>query len=338
MIVLDGFMRNNVIISFDYELFFGDEPGTVQKSLLEPTSKLMDALEYAGAKGNFFVDYLMLKYMLQENDTTKKEAALIIEQLKDMVRRGHRMELHMHPHWVDAKYVDNKWDFSDFSHYCLNSFSKDEITRMFVEGTEFLERIAREVDPSYKIIAYRAGGWAILPFEMMKEGFEKTGIKVDSSVMKDRVIHAYGYDLDFTNTPEKAVYNFNNDVLKEERNGAFIEAQIGSFRHTIVTTLLNNWYYSRHLDEFHRLTDGSHTRKNDRREPAEPMSRWQSYHKEQTFGLAGLPSFLLNYEIRKSKASYVVLISHPKDFMPITCPNIKAMKDKFIFCTYEDLL
>lgn len=331
-------MSKHVIISFDYELFFGDEPGTVQKSLLEPTSKLMDALEYAGAKATFFVDYLMLKHMLQENDTTKKEAALIIEQLKEMVRRGHRIELHLHPHWVDAKYIEGKWDFSDFSHYCLNSFPKEEITKMFVEGTEFLERIASEVDPSYKIIAYRAGGWAILPFDMMKEGFEKAGIKVDSSVMKGRVIHAYGYDLDFTSSPEKAVYSFTNDVLQEEKNGEFIEAQIGSFKHSIITTLLRNWYCGRHMNEFVRLTDGTHNRKNDKREPEEPQTRWQKYHKVQGFGLAGLPSFLLNYEIRKSKASHVVIISHPKDLMPITCPNIKAMKDKFTFCTYKDLI
>lgn len=328
----------SVIISFDYELFFGDEPGTVQKSLLEPTAMLMDAMEYAGAKATFFVDYLMLKYMLAENETTKAEAILIIEQLQEMVMRGHRIELHLHPHWMDAKYINDKWDFSDFSRYCLNSFSKEEITELFIEGTSFLEGIAREVDPSYKIIAYRAGGWAILPFEMMKEGFEKAGIKVDSSVMKGRIIHAYGYDLDFTNSPAKAVYRFSDDVLLEDIKGQFIETQIGSFRHSVITTLLKNWYCGKHLDMFKRLTDGTHNRKNDKRAPTEPLTRWQLYHKEQTFGLAGLPSFLLNYEIRKSKASHVVLISHPKDLMPITCPNIRAMKGKFTFCTYKDLL
>lgn len=330
-------MSKRVIISFDYELFFGDEPGTVQKSLLEPTAKLMDAMGYAGAKATFFVDYLMLKYMLAENENTKKEATLIINQLKEMVKRGHRIELHLHPHWVDAQYVNGKWDFSDFSHYCLNSFSKEEITNMFVEGTAFLENIAREVDPSYKIIAFRAGGWAILPFALMKEGFEKAGIKVDSSVMKGRIIHAYGYDLDFTDSPTRAVYRFSEDVLREDEKGLFIEAQIGSFRHSIITTLLRDYYCGKHVDMFKRLADGTHNRKDDKQTAAEPLTRWQMYHRVQGFGLAGLPSFLLNYEIRKSEAPYVVIISHPKDIMPITCPNIKAMKGKFTFCTYKDL-
>ena len=330
-------MAKKVIISFDYELFFGDEPGTVQKSLLEPTAMLMDAMEYAGAKATFFVDYLMLKYMMAENDETRAEAQLVINQLKELVRRGHRIELHLHPHWVDAKYINGKWDFSDFSHYCLNSFSKEEIIQMFVEGTRFLEGIAREVDPLYKIIAFRAGGWAILPFALMKEGFEKAGIKVDSSVMKGRIIHAYGYDLDFTKSPARAVYRFSDDVLREDGKGKFVEAQIGSFRHSIITTLLRDLYCGKHPDMFKRLADGTHNRKNDKKTPAKPLTRWQMYHKVQGFSLAGLPSSLLNYEIRKSKAPYVVIISHPKDIMPITCPNIKAMKGKFTFCTYKDL-
>ena len=60
---------------------------------------------------------------------------LIVSQLKDIVRRGHRIELHIHPHWVNAKYNnDGTWDFSDYSHYSLNSFSQEEIMQMFVEG------------------------------------------------------------------------------------------------------------------------------------------------------------------------------------------------------------
>jgi hypothetical protein len=327
----------SVIISFDYELFFGDEPGTVQKSLLEPTAMLMEAMEYAGAKATFFVDYLMLKYMLAENEVTKSEANLIIEQLKEMVSRGHRIELHLHPHWVDAKYINGKWDFSDFSHYCLNSFSQEEITRLFVEGTNFLEAIAQEVEPDYKIIAFRAGGWAILPFELMKDGFEKAGIKVDSSVMQGSVIYANDMMIDFSQAPTECVYTFEDEVLKKKPNGSFIEAQISSFCFNIPTSLLAIHYVKKHPERFKCLTDGSHKRRNAKPVPQPRLNKWQYMHRRQVFGLGGLPSFLLNYEIRRSDASYLVIISHPKDIMPITCDNIRGMKDKFYFCTYKCL-
>ena len=329
-------MAQNIIISFDYELFFGDESGTVQKSIIDPTIQLLKALDSVGGKATFFVDYLMLKYMKAENDHTRKDAALVIEQIKDIVRRGHRIELHIHPHWVDAKYIDNKWVFLDFSHYCLISFPQKEITQMFVEGTEMLETIAREVDPNYKIIAYRAGGWAILPFYIMKEGFLKAGIKVDSSVTHGKVIHAYGYDLDFTDVPKEGIYKFSHDVKRMDPKGEFVESQICTFRHGVISTILNLYYHHMHPELFKKLTDGTHNRKDEKRTLSKPLSRWEVLHQVQCFGLGGLPSYLLNYEIRKSKQSHVVIISHPKDIMPITCKNIVGLK-KFRFCTYKNI-
>ena len=116
--------RKKIILSFDYELFFGYKSGTVRKSLIEPTNLLLDGMDKYGFKGNFFVDWQMLKYLkLQSTERTISDYNLIVSQLKDIVRRGHRIELHIHPHWVNAKYNnDGTWDFSDYSHYSLNSF------------------------------------------------------------------------------------------------------------------------------------------------------------------------------------------------------------------------
>ena len=60
--------RKKIILSFDYELFFGYKSGTVRKSLIEPTNKMLDAMDQVGAKATYFVDYLMLKYLEKEND------------------------------------------------------------------------------------------------------------------------------------------------------------------------------------------------------------------------------------------------------------------------------
>lgn len=87
------------------------------------------------------------------------------EQVKDMVRRGHRIELHLHPHWIDAKYNgDGTWDYTDYTHYSLYSLDEDVRSRMFRDGTIYLTKLAREVDPDYTICAFRAGGWTIQPF------------------------------------------------------------------------------------------------------------------------------------------------------------------------------
>lgn len=328
-----------VIISFDYELFFGDDPGTVQGSLVGPTNQILEALRYAQGKATFFVDYLMLKYMLAENETTKAEAELIIEQLKDIVRQGSRIELHLHPHWVDAKYHTGKWDFSDFSHYCLNSFPQEEITRMFVEGTSFLESIARDVEPGYKIVAFRAGGWAILPFSKMKEGFTNAGIMVDSSVMQGVVIESNGLRLDFSDSPLKGVYRFTDDVLKEENNGAFVESQICSYRSNLFTYFYGSIWHHLHSGVTKVMTDGSHYRSSKNQlgtnRKVVKRSRWEQMHSQQAFGLTALPPCILRYHIRWSRQPVVVLISHPKDLSLLLLESIRGLKGHVKFESYQ---
>ena len=44
------FKKKKIILSFDYELFFGDKSGTVQKTLIEPTNALLDTMDKAGLK------------------------------------------------------------------------------------------------------------------------------------------------------------------------------------------------------------------------------------------------------------------------------------------------
>jgi len=176
-------MKKKVILSYDYELFFGASSGTVQKSIIQPTNQLLDCMEKYNLRGNFFIDYLMIKYIKQQTDEqAQKDIEALENQMIDMVRRGHRIELHLHPHWIDAKYLGNGlWDFADYSHYTLSSLDDQIVIQMFTEGTDYLNTLARQVDPQYKVCAFRAGGWAIQPFERLKEAFMAAGIKIDSS-------------------------------------------------------------------------------------------------------------------------------------------------------------
>ena len=92
-----------VILSFDYELFFGERSGTVDNSIIRPTELLLNKLDKINGKATFFVDYLMIKYLEAQPKTTK-EARKITTQLQEIVQQGHRIELHIHPHWIDACY------------------------------------------------------------------------------------------------------------------------------------------------------------------------------------------------------------------------------------------
>lgn len=326
--------KKKVILSYDYELFFGDRSGTVQKSLIEPTNQLLDAMESVGFKGNFFIDWQMLKYLsLEKDDRCKLDNAAIVSQLKDMVRRGHRIELHIHPHWVDAKYNgDGTWNFDEFRHYSLNSFTKDEITEMFVEGTNLLESIAREIEPNYKIIAFRAGGWAVQPFDILAEGFIKAGIKIDSSVMPGLHSELENSYFDFRNAPlsQLGYYHFDMDVVTEKKTGQFLEVPISSTKHKMVNRFIN-FFYRILGDTYECYTDGSHFRRQE--------GGHSSYTNSMIpYTISSIKPFNQLFYIARSKQELVCYIDHPKDYSNYTINGIHAISKLTESITYKDLI
>ena len=65
------------------------------------------------------------------DERAKSDLKLMKEQVKDMDRRGHRIELHLHPHWIDAKYNgDGTWDYTDYTHYSLYSLDAVSYTHL----------------------------------------------------------------------------------------------------------------------------------------------------------------------------------------------------------------
>lgn len=331
-----------VILSFDYELFFGTLSGTVQKTLIDPTNALLEAMESVNLKGNFFVDWQMLKYIGAERDERcREDYRMIVNQLKDIIHRGHRIELHIHPHWVDAKYNGNgTWDFSDFSHYSLNSFSEDEITQMFIEGSQLLTSIAQEVSPNYKICAFRAGGWAVQPFSKLKKGFLSTGIVVDSST-------AFGFHnvlpdsfYDFSNMPHKSIYRFNDDVCNDD-GGTFIEVPITTYRMTFLNYLQYKLLQKKYVGYQKRLTDGTHDRKQiGRGEQKSVVSRFlDRFRRYRMLTFSQEYPFITNSFIRHSSLEYYCFIDHPKDLSKFTTTSIVQLGQKgYTCCSYWDVV
>ena len=318
--------KKKVILSYDYELFFGEKSGTVKKSLVDPTDKILDAMETVGLCGNFFIDVLMIKFLQQNTDQRSKEDLTLIEdQLRDIVRRGHRIELHLHPHWVDAKYNgDGTWDFSNFRHYMLSTFPKDEIIQMFIDGVGYLNSIGSEVKPGYRVCAFRAGGWSIQPFEKLKEAFQTAGIFVDSST-------AYGlfgknqYSwFDFRNIPNKWRYHFEDDVCIEDRDGRFIEIKISSRRISLFFRIITK-IIRQNSNVFLRLTDGTHKR-NDlhvaapsglKAKISDILNTRRMYSFSNNYKYFLLISILLN--------NNVCIIDHPKDLCKSTIDGIQLI-------------
>ena len=224
---------SRAILTFDYELFLGNDSGTALKSIIEPTNEVLKVLKENGAKAIFFVD---ATYLLALKKYNSKDLELISNQLREIIKLGSCVELHLHPQWLDAKPNGNRWTFESFEHYRLHSLSKEKIEQLFVDGVEILEEITEQ-----KVKVFRAGGWSITPFDALEDAFLKSGIVIDMSVCpnfykKELPMHYY----DFRDVPNKEYYRFSNNVSKIDKNGKFLEIPVTTYSMFGIDLAINN--------------------------------------------------------------------------------------------------
>ena len=323
-----------LLLSYDYELFFGDKSGTIQKSIIEPTSLLLDCFKKTGVRANFFIDYLMLVQLRKVGDEVCMNDLISIEkQIERMVSEGNRVELHIHSHWIDAKYLGSgSWDISNFDHYSLNTFSELDIVSMFQEGCNIIESIARRVQPNYKVMVFRAGGWAIQPFSLFKKAFEKTSILMDSSssrgVFSD---NSYSF-FDFRNAPDKCIYKFSKDICVEDSSGQFVEVPIASYRRNYIHKILDHGYGVFFSNSMCRVSDGTHVRKSDGNTGKSKACT------KAMMTIAGRSWMTIMLNIIGCKHSVVTFIDHPKDFSYVAITNIKLLSKLYKTILYTDLI
>lgn len=242
-------LNKKIILTFDYELFFY-KSGTVENSMLKPTALFIEKSRELGIKGIFFVDVLFLQ-KLKECSDLQAIYSDVEDQLKLLVKEGHRLELHLHSHWLDAYYNGEEWIYPTYKHYSLHSLSPKVVSDLFKNGTEYLNSIAGEVEPGYRVNAFRAGGWCIQPFSPLKEVFRENGITIESSAAFGIKGHGDVHSYDFRNIPDKEYYYFKDDINKEER-GDFIEFPITVYKKSLLSKLLK----LRSKDNFSYFGDG----------------------------------------------------------------------------------
>jgi Polysaccharide deacetylase len=107
--------RSIVLLTFDYELFMR-EPGTVERCMLRPTERILEVLGNRGVRATFFVDTCYL-LRVRRAGSAARDADAIEAQLRAMVSRGHRIELHLHTSWLDAEFVGGRLLPRSFGRY-----------------------------------------------------------------------------------------------------------------------------------------------------------------------------------------------------------------------------
>lgn len=218
-----------VVLTFDYELFFGNKSGTLENCILKPTEVLMQLGQKYNVNFVFFVDsgYLIkLKEFKKKYKTLQKDYDNLISQIEKLNSLEHSIQLHIHPHWEDSYYDGSKWIF-DTSRYRLHSFDEKTIEEIVFNYKKVLTDIVGD-----KVFAFRAGGWSIQPFNKIKNALKTNNIWLDSTVFYGGYNKSATHFIDFRKAPFKDFWKFEDDILIEDNNGFFTEIPISS------------WYYS----------------------------------------------------------------------------------------------
>lgn len=336
------------MMTFDYEMFM-KKSGSIEKCLIEPTDKLIEIFNNYSIKATFFIDILYYLRLL-ENKQTAEQSKIIKDQLQRLVSNGHRIELHLHPHWLDAVYENGEWSFLSYDNYRLHNLSEEKIVELFVSGTQIINSIAQEVTSSYAVIAFRAGGWCLQPFNKLREGFIKSGIKIDTTVAMG--LERIGSDIqfyDFINAPDCEIYRFSEDPLVIDKAGGFIEIPITTFKNELKDKItrrimrINKLYKDEKY--FSAIGDGT------------GLGLGDLYSKDQLPGISskifkkffssspGMFSIqnsipeLISASVLKHKNGLINFISHPKNLSKASFDSIEALaKGNLEFCEITEVM
>lgn len=217
-----------LLISVDYELFFGQSTGSSENCLIKPTEALVEILDKHQVKLSLFVDagYLIkLNQYRTEHPHLADEYLKIKNQLLNLSKRGHDIQLHIHPHWHDSTYDNADGWKMDTHRYRLQDFSDKDIENIVKSYRDILLECTTS-----DIFAYRAGGWCLQPFAKIATHLKNNDIWLDSTVFKGGYSSDELRAFDFRNHPESATWHFDTDPLVSNPQGDFLEIPISSMK------------------------------------------------------------------------------------------------------------
>lgn len=170
-----------ICFTADHELYFGENLVNEDEVVIKPTTKLLEVLGQYDIKLTLFTDICSIWRYRELGMEAYPE--IMERQLLSSVESGHDVQLHLHPHWAKADYINQRWTF-DPVNFRLHSLPVVEIHSLIAKGKEYLESLLRKVDASYSCHSFRAGGWCIQPEREIIESLLANGITTDSTVYR----------------------------------------------------------------------------------------------------------------------------------------------------------
>jgi hypothetical protein len=345
------------IFTLDYEIH-GNGTGNPYALMVEPTGRLLRQFDAYGAKLTIMADIgeiLKFKQFAEERGTDDYHYEAIARQLRDAVRDGHDVQLHIHSSYFNARHENGRWA-QDWSEYDFARLSRERMNEMIGRGKEFLETLLRPVDPNYRCNVFRAANWSVCPSSNVINALVNNGIRIDTSIFK------YGrregrVNFDYT-TAFSALVPWradNNDICIQNDSGELWEFPIYSEQRWVGAFLTPQRIYRAYLSRLHKFgesTDSGRAKQVNSSRPRDfPNGHWLTRKHawkadfNQCSGrqlISALERAEEKYGIENAELPFV-LIGHSKLFTPLNQRSLRPFlayianrPDRFSFGRFSD--
>ncbi|HOX56478.1 MAG TPA: hypothetical protein P5205_06665 [Candidatus Paceibacterota bacterium] len=247
------------IFTLDYEIH-GNGEGDPAALMVEPSARLMDQFERYGAKLTIMADVAEILKFREYKQNTGRDAyyyGAIANQLRNAVRRGHDVQLHLHASYCNARNAEGRW-VQDWSEYNFAGLPFERMNELIRTGKRYLEDLLRPVSAAYKCHAFRAANWAVSPSRNVVRALLQNDIQIETSVFK------YGrregiVSFDYANAHSDLVPwpVDENDVCRKDEAGQLVEFPIYCESRWIGAFLTRNRIYRALQSRAHRVADAS---------------------------------------------------------------------------------
>ena len=225
-------VKDLVSVTIDYETWIPLPEGKRidwEADVLSPAERLMRLFEGEGAPLTFMAE--MGEYFwLRENAPS---LALRMErQWADALRRGHDVQLHLHPNWLPelgAAQVGGRWKW-DMSLARCEEYPGD-LSALVARCKAALEEPLRRDNPGYAVTAFRAGTYQVQPFRRLYEALTGNGIRVDTSVFAGGCSRDRGYDFRLARSRHQPYFanRFDPQLLAPPGERGLVEIPVFTF-------------------------------------------------------------------------------------------------------------
>jgi len=210
----------DIVLSFDYELPLCGITKSYNHSLFDPTDKLLETADKLKVPIVLFAD--ILSYIKFKEQGYSEYCVPFEKQIIKALQKGHDVQLHIHPHWLESNITKN--DFVPSDKFKLSDFVKNKypnnIDGIVELGMKAIKELCKNVYSGYKCIAYRAGGYNLFPeTSTILKVLYNNGIRIDSSISRGYYFKSDSSFVDYSSVPDLPNWYLPlNGNLKEADN------------------------------------------------------------------------------------------------------------------------